>query len=138
LGFLCLTIRVIQAALAKASAEQSAQARMDEESENARRLEQAQESMSKMLQKVNEETLEVEKAVLDLKAAQVKLAADPLVKLKAGGLVKQGALVGAVLFSVRATGEVLAMLGPNGELHTTPALIQGAIAIACAAYFFLF
>ena len=91
-----------------------------------------------MLQKVNEETLQVEKAVLELKAAQDQLAADPLVKLKAGGIVKQGALVGAALFSVRAIGEVLAMLGPNGELHTIPALIQGAIAIVCAAYFFLY
>jgi hypothetical protein len=101
-------------------------------------MEQAQESMTKMLQKVNLETLEVKKAVRDLEAAQKDIAENSLVKLKGAGFVKQGALVGALLFGSRAIGEVLAMVGPNGELHTTSALIQGAIAVACAAYFFLF
>lgn len=124
--------------MAKASAEQSAQSRMDTESENERRMEQAQETMTKMLQKVSQETVEVEKAVRELEAAQRDIAENSLVKLKGGGFVKQGALVGALLFGGRAIGEVLAMVGPNGELHTAPALIQGAIAVACAAYFFLF
>jgi hypothetical protein len=101
-------------------------------------MEQAQESMSKMLRNVNLETLQVEKAVRELEAAQQDIAENSLLKLKGGGFVKQGALVGALLFGGRAIGEVLAMVGPNGELHTAPALIQGAIAVACAAYFFFF
>jgi hypothetical protein len=94
--------------------------------------------MEKMLQKVNEETLEVEKAVRDLKAAQEELSDDPLYKLRNGGIVKQASLVGTALFSVRAITEIAAMTGPNGDAHTLPALIQGAIALLCAAYFFLF
>ena len=94
--------------------------------------------MEKMLKRVNEETLEVEKAVRDLEAAQEEMSADPLYRLKNGGIVKQGALVGTVLFFGRAISEVIAMTGPNGEVHTLPALIQGAIALVCAAYFFLF
>jgi hypothetical protein len=101
-------------------------------------MEQAQETMTKMLQKVSQETLEVEKAVRALEEAQKDIAKNYLLKLKGGGLVKQGALVGALLFGFRAIGEVLAMVGPSGELHTAPALIQGGIAVACAAYFFLF
>lgn len=124
--------------MAKANAEQNAQSRIDAEAENEKRMAVAQASMEKMLQKVNEETLEVEKAVRDLKAAQEELSDDPLYKLKTGGIVKQASLVGTALFSVRALTEVVAMTGPNGDVHTLPALIQGAIALACAAYFFLF
>jgi hypothetical protein len=129
---------LLQADLAKASAERNAQARMDAEAVNADRLEAAQGSMEKMLEKVNAETLEVEQAVRDLRAAQEEMSADPLYRLKSGGIVKQGALVGTVLFTGRAISEVLAMTGPNGEIHALPALIQGAIALVCAAYFFLF
>lgn len=124
--------------MAKASAERNAQARLDAEVNNDERLQVAQASMEKMLAKVNAETLEVEQAVRDLKAAQEEMSADPLYQLKSGGIVKQGALVGTVLFAGRAIGEVLAMTGPNGDVHTLPALIQGAIALVCAAYFFLF
>lgn len=120
------------------SAQQNAASRMELEAENEKRMQVAQESMENMLKKVSEETLEVEKAVRDLKAAQEELGQDPLYKLKSGGIVKQASLVGTALFSVRAVTELAAMAGPNGEAHTLPALIQGVIAFVCAAYFFLF
>ena len=120
------------------SAQQNAASRMELEAENEKRMQVAQESMENMLKKVNQETLEVEKAVRDLKAAQEELGQDPLYKLKSGGIVKQASLVGTALFSVRAVTELAAMAGPNGEAHTLPALIQGVIALVCAAYFFLF
>jgi hypothetical protein len=131
-------IRKEQAELAKMSAQQNAASRMELEAENEKRMQVAQESMENMLKKVNEETLEVEKAVRDLKAAHEELGQDPLYKLKSGGIVKQASLVGTALFSVRAVTELAAMAGPNGEAHTLPALIQGVIAFVCAAYFFLF
>lgn len=127
---------MIKAELARESAERNVQARMDSMSDTAERLGQAETSMTRMLEKVNKETIEVERATRDLVAA--KKATDPLLNLKSGGLVKQGALVGFILFSTRTIGEVLAMVGPNGDLHTAPALIQGGVALACAAYYFLF
>lgn len=123
--------------MAKASAQQNAANRMQLEAENEQRMQVAQESMENMLKKVSQEQKEVEKAVVDLKAAQEELGQDPLYKLKSGGIVKQASLVGTALFFVRALTEVAAMAGPNGQVHTMPALIQGAIALVCAAYFFL-
>jgi hypothetical protein len=111
---------------------------MDMSVDTAERLEQAEASMSRMLERVNAETKEVEKAVEDLKAAQAGLSEDPLVKLREGGIVKQGALVGALLFFTRAVSETVAMVGPDGGSHAVPALIQGALALALAAFFFLF
>ena len=88
-----------------------------------------------MLKRVNAETAEVAAAVEDLKRAQTDLDKDFLFRLKNGGIVKQSALVGLVLFSVRSIVDSVASFGD--ESHLVPALAQGAIAILCAAYFFL-
>ena len=90
--------------------------------------------MEVMLKRVNEETAEVEKAVSDLKAAQEQMDSGILSKLRKGGIPKQAAFVGLLLFSVRSiTDSITAM---NDESYMTVALIQGAVAIACALIFF--
>jgi len=104
--------------------------------DDAKRLAVAEKSMEAMLGKVNRETVEVERAVEDLKTAQAEMEKDPLFKLRSGGIVKQGALVGFLLFSVRSIIDSVAAI--SDESHLPAALLQGAIAMACAAYFFLF
>ena len=104
------------------------------------RLAQAEGSVSRLLIKVKEETQGVEQAMAELQMAQEELLDDPLMKaadLKSGGIVKQGALAGALLFSFRSLGELFLMMGPNGDEHGISAAVQGVIAIACAAYFAL-
>lgn len=103
--------------------------------EDARRLSQAEDSMVKMLQKVKKETEEVDRAVADLKAAEAELDKDFLFRLRSGGIVKQTSLVGLVLFSFRSIVDTIASV--SDPSHMTPALIQGGIAIVCAAVFFL-
>lgn len=100
------------------------------------RLAVAEQSMEKSLKKVNQEVSSVEKAILDLKQAQEEMNKDPIMKLKTGGIVKQGAFVGFLLFTVRSLGDSFASLGD--ETYLAGALIQGAIAMVCAGYFFLF
>lgn len=124
----------LQRDLAKASAGESAQTAVDNLEADAKRLSQAEKSMEAMLDRVNKETSEVAKAVEDLKAAQAEVDADFLVKLKSGGIVKQSAFVGLVLFSLRSIFDTVASMGDPS--HMTPALIQGGIALACAALFF--
>jgi len=129
-------IRKEQAQLAKASAETSFKESEALSAENAARMEQAQASMGKMLDSVSKETAEVEKAVADLKKAQEAMENDPLMKLISGDIAKQGAVVGALLFSIRSLAETVALVGGGGASHATAALIQGAIALACIFYVF--
>jgi hypothetical protein len=98
---------------------------------DAKRLAAAEASMAAMLKKVNAETAQVNKAVEDLKAAQTEDGSNFLLSLKEGGILKQGALVGSLLFSLRAVGDALASM--TDPTHLTAALIQAGIAIVCAA-----
>jgi hypothetical protein len=125
----------LKSELSKATAEARDKSLKAEEE----RLLQAETSVARLVNKVKDETVEVEKAMEDLKKAQEELLDDPLFKaadLKSGGIVKQGALVGTVLFSFRSFGEILLLSGPNGADHGFAAAVQGVIAVACAAYFF--
>ena len=103
--------------------------------EDAKRLAQAEASMEAMLSRVNKETAEVEKAVEDLKQAQAQVENNFAAQLRQGGLLKQGSLVGLLLFSVRSIVDSVASL--SDESHLAAALIQGAIAVVCAIIFFL-
>jgi len=130
-------IREEQAAMTKANAE----ARSDTLAEDERRLAEAEGSVSRLLENVNKEAAEVEKAILELKEAQEEMNADPLSKvtnLRDGGLIKQGALVGLVLFASRALAETTALGGVDGEKHFMAAVVQGVIAFFCGIYFFFF
>ena len=112
--------------------------RSDSLKDEEQRLAEAEGSVTRLLDKVKDETLEVEKAMEDLKKAQDQLLNDPLMKavdVKSGGIVKQGALAGTLLFSFRTLGELFLLSGPNGSEHGIAAIIQGAIAVACAAIF---
>jgi len=123
----------LQAALAK----KSAQAREDAVQESEQRLAEAEAGAARIMDTVMKETAEVERALADLEAAKDEMDADPMTKmvdLKGGGIVKQGAFVGAVLFSIRSLAELSQMAGPGGEVHGTAAAVQGVIAAACAAY----
>ena len=103
------------------------------------RLAEAEGSVSRLLDKVKDETQEVEKAMEDLQKAQEELLNDPLMKaadMRSGGIVKTASLSGALLFSFRSVGDLLLLAGPDGADHGMAAAIQAVIAIACAAYFF--
>jgi uncharacterized protein YukE len=130
-------IRKEQQGLAQESAAESAQSAVDSNNDKAARLAQAESSMAAVLKRVGKETAQVEKAVEDLKSVQAKIENDPLIKLKSGGIVKQSALAGFVLFSVRSILDSIAAVGGNNEALLAPALVQAVIAMACAAYFFL-
>ena len=95
------------------------------------RLAMAEKSMQKQLSRVDKERAEVEKAVADLKKAKDDLDAE-----LSGNMFKPAALAGVLLFSVRSVLDFLAMSGGgmDSEAHLTAALIQGAIALVCAAY----
>jgi hypothetical protein len=83
--------------------------------------------------------------LINLKDAQQKMTADPLFQaagLKGGGIVKQGSLVGAFLFTFRSLGDlgsVVSSIGsPSSEdvaSHGYAAAVQGLIALICAVYF---
>lgn len=123
---------VSQAALAKEQAERNSLANLEKIEENEKRMEVAQGNMKKMLEKVNEETRAVEEAIEDLKRAQAATEGgidSQLVDLKSGGLVKQAALAGGLLFTLRSGAETIAFLAGDPS-HALPALIQGALAIA--------
>uniref|UniRef100_A0A7S1ZUT5 Uncharacterized protein n=2 Tax=Trieres chinensis TaxID=1514140 RepID=A0A7S1ZUT5_TRICV len=125
-----------QSSLAEASAKERQEAVLNNEA----RLAEAEAGVARLMETVSKETLEVEKALADLQAAKTELDADPLSKmsdLKGGGIAKQGAFVGMALFTLRALIDAAAMAGPDGEAHAAAAAIQGVIAVACAAYFFL-
>jgi hypothetical protein len=103
------------------------------EAEDAR-LKVAEASMRKQLDRVNKETAAVEQAVEDLRQARAELDKDFIVKLKKGGLVKQGALAGFLLFAVRSLLDSVQSLADPSYL--APALVQGAIAISFILVFF--
>ena len=127
----------MQAALSRASADARTESMQDE----AQRLVEAEGSVSRLVQKVKKETEEVEKAIADLEQAKDQLNADPLSKaadLKNVGVVKQGAFVGMLLFSLRSMGDLVMIAGPDGGSHITSGAIQGVIAAACAVFFFFF
>eukprot|EP00978_Attheya_sp_CCMP212_P000526 scaffold1048_cov59-Attheya_sp.AAC.8 len=118
----------------------TAEARANVSKGDEMRLDEAEASVSRMIGKVDNETREVEKALKDLQEAQSALTADPLGQLsdlKQGGVVKQGALVGALLFAVRSITEAVAVVGDGGDAHILPAAIQGGLALALAAFFAL-
>lgn len=124
-----------------ALSQESADKRSNTVDEEEKRLANAQKSVTRLVDSVKKETQEVEKAVAQLKEAQVEFNKDPMMRaadLKAGGIVKQGALVGTLLFSSRALGDLVAIGGVDGSSHAAAAAIQAVIAIACAAYFFFF
>lgn len=133
----CLISQIVfrfasQAALAKEQAERNSKANLEKIEENEKRMEVAQSNMKKMLEKVNAETKAVEDAIEDLKRAQAATEGgidSQLVSLKSGGLVKQAALAGGLLFTLRSGVEVIAFLAGDPS-HVLPALIQGALAIA--------
>ena len=89
--------------------------------------------MRKMLDRVNEETKNVEAAIEDLKKAQEESETgleNQLSGLKSGGIIKQATLVGTLLFSLRSAAETVAYLGGDTS-HLMPAIIQAAIAVVC-------
>jgi hypothetical protein len=127
-------IRIEQEEFARQSAQKSiAKTEAAMRSDQAR-MNQAEDSMVKMIGKVNLETAEVERAVDELRKAQESMASDPIMQMLSGGLVKQSALAGTILFTLRSGVDTIAMFGGDAT-HAAPALLQGALALACAAYF---
>jgi hypothetical protein len=106
----------------------------EDDAESQARLEAAERSMQTMLQRVNQERSNVEQAVQDLQRAQEQ-EENVLLKLKQNPL-KQGALIGFLLFSFRSLTDSFAVLNDPSQ-DWTVALVQGAIAFACAAIFYL-
>ena len=127
-------------ALAKESAERNSKQSAEKIEEDQQRLAMAEANMRKYLDKVNEETKNVEAAIEELKRAQVESEGgidSQLSTLKSGGIVKQATLVGTLLFGLRAAAETVAFLGGDAS-HLLPAIVQGAIAVVCfAAFIFL-
>mmetsp|Transcript_31391 Transcript_31391/g.66859 ORF Transcript_31391/g.66859 Transcript_31391/m.66859 type:complete len:446 (-) Transcript_31391:388-1725(-) len=107
------------------------------------RISEAEESVTRLIQKVAKETDEVQKAMNDLELAKNEASGggsieDTAIDLKQGGLIKQASLVGGLLFGSRAVTETILVVGsPYGDEHFVPAIIQAVVALACAAYFFL-
>lgn len=110
------------------------------------RISEAEESVTRLIQKVARETEQVQKAMEDLELAKNEASGnggsgsieDTAIDLKKGGIVKQAALVGGLLFGSRAFTETILVVGsPYGDEHFVPAIVQAAIAVVCAAYFFL-
>lgn len=126
-----------QQALSQKSAESNAQEASDALSKDAERLAKAEAAMTTMLQRVNTETRQVEKAASDLRQAQTELDKDPVVELRNAGIPKQAALVGLLLFSFRSIGDAIVATLNTDETLLVGALIQGGIALCCAAIFFL-
>ena len=127
-------IRKEQEAFAEANARQTADAAVDDLQTEQMRLQVTEKAMKNMLKRVSDETAQVEQAVQDLKNAQAELDRDPLMKLKFGGPLRQGAFIGFILFSFRSILDSVFSLGD--ETMLPGALLQGAIAMACALYFF--
>ena len=112
-----------------------------DESDNVKRLQNAEKSIQTILKRVDVETSNLEKAVDDLNAANSQIENDFIWKLKRGGLPKQAALAGLLLLSVRSILEsitaVSSVTAIDSEAHLYAALIQGVIAMVCAVIFFL-
>lgn len=126
--------------LAKESAARNAKKSQDRIEVEQERLAAAEANMRKLLDKVNQETRNVETAIEDLRKAQTDTEGgvdDQLMSLKNGGIVKQATLVGTLLFSLRSVAEGVAYVGGD-TAHLMPAVVQGAIAIVCLiAFLFL-
>jgi hypothetical protein len=101
----------------------------------AQRLLAAEASMQTILQKVTAEANQVERAVVDLKAAQAQVNNDVISKLRRGGLPKQAALAGTILFAVRSLVDSVTAVTTDDATALSSALVQGAIAIVCAILF---
>lgn len=128
---------LFQELLAKEQAEKNSQTNQEKTEDYEQRMVAAQSNMRKMLDRVNEETQNVENAIEDLRRAQAESEGgidSQLVDLKSGGIVKQATLAGALLFTLRSGIETIGFLGGDPS-HAVPALIQGVIAIACIAAF---
>lgn len=133
--FLSRSLR--QRAYAASKAEETAQTAVDNyEANQEARLAAAEQAVQTWLQRVQQEQQAVQQAVDDLAAAQQEMDGGALSQLRAGGLPKQMALVGLLLFSVRSIVETVASWSDPSLI--TGALIQGGIALACAIYLFLF
>ena len=126
-------IRIEQEEFARQSAQKSIAKTEAAMRSDQTRMNQAEDSMVKMIGKVNRETAEVERAVEDLRKAQYTMESDPIMQMLTGGLVKQSALAGTILFTLRSGADAISMFGGDFT-HIAPALIQGALALACAAY----
>lgn len=133
-----LSLLLPQMSLARESAERISKVSQDKMEEEEQRLVAAQANMQKMLSRVNKETQNVEKAIEDLRKAQIESEGSldgQLSDLKSGGLIKQATLAGTLLFTFRAGIEIVAFL--TGDMsHAMPALLQGALAIMCMVGFF--
>lgn len=133
-----LSLLLPQMSLARESAERISKVSQDKMEEEEQRLVAAQANMQKMLSRVNKETQNVEKAIEDLRKAQIESEGSldgQLSDLKSGGLIKQATLAGTLLFTFRAGIEIVAFL--TGDMsHAMPALLQGALAITCMVGFF--
>lgn len=111
------------------------------------RISDAEESVTRLIQKVARETDQVQRAMEELERAKNQVSGqggkggieETALDLKKGGLVKQASLVGSLLFfGSRAMTELILVVGsPYGDEHFIPAVVQAIIAMSCAAYFFL-
>ena len=110
------------------------------------RISEAEESVTRLIQKVAQETEQVQMAMEELERAKNQVTVqggrggieETALDLKKGGLLKQASLVGGLLFGSRAITELILVVGsPYGEEHFIPTIVQAVIALACAAYFFL-
>lgn len=128
-------IRKEQEDFAAASAAKNAADTQAATAQDQARLAMADKNMVKMLERVNKETADVQRAVDELEEAQKGLSADPVMQMAGGGLIKQAALAGTILFTVRGGIDAVSMVGGDGS-HAVPALVQGALALGCAGYFF--
>ena len=132
---LCRFITTQQAYAASKAADSAQKAVDDYEASQEARLTAAENAVRTWLGRVKTEQAAVQQAVDDLAAAQKEIDGGALSKLRAGGLPKQMALVGLVLFSVRSIVDTVASLSDPALF--TGALLQGGIALACAIYLFL-
>ena len=136
-AYLLIHCPPFQQALAAASAKRNAQTKAAATEETAQRFAAAETSMRSMLDRVETERSAVAQAVQELEAANQQVDSNMLVQLKKGGIPKQLALVGCVLFAGRSIADTIAAVGGNDESVLASALVQAVIAIACAIAFFV-
>jgi len=120
-----------QKALVRESAERNSKASRAKIEQDEQRLAMAEANMKKMLERVNQESRNVEEAIQDLKRAQEESDGGfggQLSSLRKGGLIKQATLVGALLFTMRSGIDTIGFVGGDPS-HAFPALLQGALAI---------
>mmetsp|Transcript_19884 Transcript_19884/g.29416 ORF Transcript_19884/g.29416 Transcript_19884/m.29416 type:complete len:297 (-) Transcript_19884:253-1143(-) len=107
--------------------------------ESQAKLDYAEKTYGKLLGSVSKEAQEVEAAMKELEAARAELYnGDMNAKLATAGPIKKVAVAGMLVFGVRAVVDAGLMVATDGGSgFEAGAAIQGAIALACAAYFFL-